>query len=103
MNKYYDYQRAVVLPVKELIKQIAEKIDGLTFYEECVKPESKYGDYAGFVFRLVETWRKFCSQEFFEVNYSTDYVLAVKDDLDDAESIVFVCSKETVKKPEEVA
>jgi hypothetical protein len=103
MNKYYDYQRAVVLPVKELMKQIADKVDFLTFYEDCVKPESNYVDYDVFVSRLVDTWRKFCAEEFFEVNYSTDYVLAVKDSLEDAESVVFVCSKESVKKTEEVA
>lgn len=98
MNKYYDYHRAVVLPVKELMKQIADKVDFLTFYEDCVKPESNYVDYDVFVSRLVDTWRKFCAEEFFEVNYSTDYVL-----LEDAESVVFVCSKESVKKTEEVA
>jgi hypothetical protein len=118
MNKYYDYQRAVVLSVKEMIKQIADKVDGFTFYKACVQPnyeKSKYSglacvqtgnkesEYFDFVSTVVAAWRQFCSQEFFEVNYSTDYVLAVKDSMEDAENVVFVCSKETAMKTEEVA
>ena len=103
MNKYYDYQRAVVLTVKELIKQIVDKADGLAFYEACVQGKHSQSDYSDFVSRVVDAWRQLCSQEFFEVNYSTDYVLAVKDTLDDNESVVFVCSKEIVMKTEEVA
>ena len=117
MNKYYEYQRSVVLSVKEMIKQLADKVDGLTFYKACVQPhekskwsglacghtENKESEYFNFVSAVVAAWRQFCSQEFFQVNYSTDYVLAVKDNMENAENVVFVCSKNTANKPEEVA
>lgn len=103
MMKYYDYRRTIVLTVSDLIKQIADKTTGTSFYSECLQPDFPPAKYSDFVANLVEAWRRFCSEEFFELNYSADYVLAVKDNLDDAESVVFVCSKEAVKKSEEVA